>query len=95
MIWATRGKYWGFRFLDRGGFDDPLPEYDAVFTGVEGRSEVCRRVGRVIPHDFVLFPPLADQVHSVQDGIRLVWNLPQVIDEFERVWALAKPPQDN
>ena len=113
LIWATRGKCWGFRFLDRGGFDDPLPEYDAVFTGVEGRSEVCRRVGtsvalrfpdplgrkdaagRVIPHDFVLFPPLADQVHSVQDGIRLVWNLPQVIDKFERVWALAKPPQDN
>jgi hypothetical protein len=113
LIWATRGKSWGFRFLDRGGFKDPLPEYDTVFAGLEGRLEICCRVGskvalrlpdplgrqdaagRVIPHEFVVFPPLADQLHSVEDGLQLVWNLPQVADRFARVWALPMPPSDE
>lgn len=46
------------------------------------------RAGRVIPHDFVIFAPLANQVDSVEDGLRLVW--PLVADEFERVWKLTK-----
>lgn len=33
MIWATRGRNWGFRFLRNGGFSDPLPEYDKAFGG--------------------------------------------------------------
>lgn len=33
MIWATRGKSWGFRFLRDGGFRDPLPEYERAFEG--------------------------------------------------------------
>src|SRR5665648_584836 len=102
IIWATRGRTWGFRFLRDGGFPDPLLEYDAVFSGIEGESEVCRRVGdkvalrfpdpegrqdragRVIPHDFVVFPPLADGIDSVEDGLRLVWR--PVADDFAQVW---------
>jgi hypothetical protein len=38
----------------------------------------------VIPHDFVLFSPLAERVASVDDGLRLVW--PLVADEFQREW---------
>lgn len=45
IIWATRGLTWGFRFLRRGGLDDPLPIYETVFSGLEEESEVCRRVG--------------------------------------------------
>lgn len=104
LIWATRGRTWGFQFLDRGGFDDPLPEYDIAFAGVEGKREACQRVGdrvalrfpdplgrtdeagRVIPHEFVVFPPLADQINSVEDGLQLVWNLPNVAERFEQVW---------
>ncbi|WP_250038224.1 hypothetical protein [Paractinoplanes maris] len=45
LIWATRGHSWGFRFLRDGGFTDPLPEYEAVFSQVEDDLEVCRHVG--------------------------------------------------
>lgn len=51
------------------------------------------RAGRVIPHDFVVFAPLADEIHSVEDGLRLVW--PLVSDEFERVWKMPKPPSTS
>jgi hypothetical protein len=57
-------------------FPDPLKRKD--------------RAGRVIPHDFVVFAPLADQIDSVEDGLRLVW--PMVADEFARDWKLPKPP---
>lgn len=108
LIWATRGRTWGFRFLLNGGFRDPLPEYDKVFSGFEDEREVCRRVGekvalrfpdpsgwrdvagRVIPHEFVVFPPLADQIDSVEDGIQLVW--PLVAEEFAKAWELPSPP---
>lgn len=110
LIWATRGKSWGFRFILSGGYPDPLVEYDKVFSGFEYEPSLCRRVGdkvalrfpdpegrtdaagRVIPHDFVVFPPLADQIHSVEDGIELVWKLPEVSEMFESLWRERKPP---
>jgi hypothetical protein len=59
------------------------------FPDPEGRKDFA---GRVIPHDFVLFSPLADGVDSVDDGLQLVW--PLVADEFEREWDRSKgyPP---
>jgi hypothetical protein len=111
LIWATRGRTWGFRFLLDGGFEDPLLVYDAVFSGLEDEPRVWRRVtetvalrfpdplgrqdvaGRVIPHEFVVFRPLADQIDSVDDGLRLVW--PLVAEEFARVWDQSKPPLAN
>lgn len=32
MIWATRGRNWGFRFLKDGGYSDPLIPYEAAFA---------------------------------------------------------------
>lgn len=43
LMWATRGRTWGFRFLRDGGYSDPLPVYDDVFRNVESESEVWRR----------------------------------------------------
>ncbi|MCC9195297.1 hypothetical protein QNO08_02980 [Arthrobacter sp. zg-Y820] len=57
-------------------FPDPLQRKD--------------RAGRIIPHDFVLFGAEANDIGSVADGRRLVWQ--QVADEFSRVWELSKPP---
>lgn len=57
-------------------FEDPLERRD--------------RAGRVIPHEFVVFAPLADQIHSIEDGIVQVW--PLVADEFSRDWQAPKPP---
>lgn len=45
LLWATRGRTWGFRFLLDGGYEDPLREYEATFAEVGDAPEVCRRVG--------------------------------------------------
>ena len=45
LIWATRGRSWGFRFLLDGGFRDPLPSYESGFSGLEGLSEGWSRLG--------------------------------------------------
>jgi hypothetical protein len=34
LIWATRGRTWGFRFLLAGGLSDPLPHYEKAFGEV-------------------------------------------------------------
>lgn len=57
-------------------FPDPLGRRDAA--------------GRVIPHDIVVFAPLADEVHSLEDGQRLIW--PRLANTFDRVWDLPRPP---
>lgn len=108
LIWATRGRSWGFRFLLYGGYPDPLSTYERAFKGIEDDVEVSRRgdervalrfpdplnrkdaAGRIIPHDFVVWGPLADNIHSVEDGIQRVW--PLVADVYARVWMKEKSP---
>lgn len=59
LIWATRGRTWGFRFLLNGGLDDPLPMYEDIFSGVESETEAWRRVAEKVA---VRFPdPLERQ----------------------------------
>lgn len=43
LIWATRGRAWGFRFIRTEGVSDPLPVYEAAFSGIEDEPEVWRR----------------------------------------------------
>ena len=45
--------------------------------------------GRVIPHEFVLLPPLPGKVSSLDDGFHLVW--PLVKDDFARDWQQPRP----
>ncbi|KQM59629.1 hypothetical protein ASE64_09920 [Agreia sp. Leaf210] len=45
LIWATRGRTWGFRFLRRGGLTDPLPTYSLAFAEFEGMTHVWNRSG--------------------------------------------------
>jgi hypothetical protein len=48
LIWATRGRSWGFRFLLDGGLSDPLPEYERAFAGVlDEESAYHRQDGKV------------------------------------------------
>ena len=54
-------------------FPDPL-----------GRCDVS---GRIIPHEFVIFGELAQQICSVEVGRELIW--PLVVDKYEQVWNLA------
>lgn len=111
FIWLTRGREWGFRFLERGGLEDPLLDYEAAFAGFEDASEVCELVGdrlalrfpdplgrrdaagRVIPHDFVLFPPDSSGIRTLEQGMQLVWQLPQVAGRFAREWDVKSQTQ--
>lgn len=40
--------------------------------------------GRLIPHELVLFPPLSNEVDTVDDALEVVW--PLVAEEYETVW---------
>lgn len=118
LIWATRGRAWGFRFLRNESFEeDPLSVYDAAFAGLEQKPEAWQRVGkagtrpemvalrfpdpearqdqagRMIPHEFVVFGTLAEQIDSVEAGRRLVW--PLVADEFKQIWERPTPSAGN
>ncbi len=109
FIWATRGRTWGFRFLRKGGLEDPLGVYEHAFLRIGDQSEAWCRVaddkvalrfpdpderrdaaGRIIPHDFVLFGPLADGINSLEDGRQRIWD--EVAGEYECVWDKADPP---
>lgn len=48
LIWATRGRTWDFRFLKTGGYPDPLPVYDAAFTGMSGEPEAWQLVAETV-----------------------------------------------
>jgi hypothetical protein len=58
-------------------FPDPLGRRDAA--------------GRVIPHEFVVFGDVADEIESVEDGLQQVW--PLVAEAYARVWDTAGPPE--
>lgn len=45
--------------------------------------------GRVIPHEFIVFGPMASQINSVGSGIKVV--CPVVAAHFEKVWELPEP----
>lgn len=47
LLWSTRGRAWGYRFLARGGHDDPLPVYEAAFDGTDPDGEFLIRRGDV------------------------------------------------
>lgn len=103
FIWATRGRNWGFRFLRKGGFSDPLPAFESAFAGIDAGPRAYHRLGttvavrfpdpsgrkdsagRVIPHELVIFPPLSDELETVDDALERVW--PLISGEFDATWA--------
>ncbi|MBF4573181.1 hypothetical protein ITJ64_11690 [Herbiconiux sp. VKM Ac-1786] len=44
LLWATRGRTWGFRFLRRGGLVDPLPEFSSAFANLDGARQTWNHV---------------------------------------------------
>lgn len=51
------------------------------FPDPEGRTD---RVGRVIPHEFVVTGPDTNGIDSVESGIERIW--PLVAEEYARIW---------
>jgi hypothetical protein len=48
LVWATRGRSWGFRFLLDAGLADPLLVYEEVFRELQDQPSGLHRVaGRI------------------------------------------------
>lgn len=43
LIWATRGRRWGFRLLLTAGLRDPLRRYETAFEGAADEPTVYQR----------------------------------------------------
>jgi hypothetical protein len=57
------------------------------FLDPQGRRDGA---GRVIPLEFVLMGPWADEIGSPEEARERLWQA--VAEEFERVWAESEPP---
>ena len=107
LIWVTRGRAWGFRFLRSEGVEDPLRVYEDTFSGIGDEPEVWRRVGEKVA---LRFPdPLTrkDQAGRVipHDFVisgplaarissvedGLALVWPEVSGDFARDWDLPEP----
>lgn len=108
LVWATRGRSWGFRFLRDGGFPDPLPIYDHAFAGTEGEPRTYKRVGTLVALRFADPDGRSDEAGRViphdivvpsplADEIRSVDDgqrivWPLIADAFGSLWNLERPP---
>lgn len=108
LVWATRGRSWGFRFLLNGGLSDPLPTYERIFAHSANEPTTwCRDAGLV----GLRFPdPLGRRdaagrviphefvvMDTLADKIRSVGDglttvWPRVAGAYARVWDAGKPP---
>lgn len=111
MIWATRGRTWGFRFLRTAGIADPLPAYEAAFAELEGQREGVARAGDHVALRFVDPEGRTDRSGRMiphdfvlSDGLaERVHSVtegirevwPLVADEYGRVWDLPTPPASS
>ncbi len=108
IVWATRGRTWGFRFLLTGGVSDPLAEYERVFADLKDEPTAwVKMVGRV----GLRFPDpegrrdtagriiphefviLGSQSNQIQSlEAGTEWVWPRVAQAYERVWSADRPP---
>jgi hypothetical protein len=95
LIWATRGRTWGFRFLLDGGLSDPLLEYERVFADLGDDPRACSRVAGKVA---LRFPdPLgrrdvAGRVipHDFVVSGDVASNIQSVEDGLQQVWPLVE-----
>ena len=111
LIWATRGRMWGFRFLLSGGFSDPLPHYELAFRALRDEMAGFQRSGDLVA---LRFP---DPLNRKDDAGRVIPHdfvvmapladsVESVDDGLEQIWPLvaeryaviwdrAKPPSTD
>lgn len=108
LIWATRGRSWGFRFLFNGGLSDPLADYERIFAGLRDEPTICRRVAGKVALRFPdplrrrdsagrLIPHDFVVPGNLADEIESVEDglqkvWPLVAEAYSRVWAAEDPP---
>lgn len=109
IIWATRGRTWGFRFLKTGGLADPLPTYESAFATVGSASEVVVRLDDSVALRFIDPDHRADRSGrpishdfvlsgELAERVRTVDDgvatvWPLVAEEYAELWDSATPPR--
>jgi hypothetical protein len=96
LIWATRGRSWGFRFLLDGGLSDPLSTYERAFDGAGGERTHCRQVGS---HVAVRFPDPLGRLdksgrvipHDIVVESALATGIRSAEDGLRIIWPLLAP----
>ena len=108
LIWATRGRSWGFRFLLNGGLADPLPDYLRIVAHLKDEPTawyytpglVALRVpdplGRRDASGRVI-PHEFAMFEDLADEVKSVEDglarvWPLVAGAYSRVWNAPKPP---
>ena len=108
LIWATRGRTWGFRFLLKGGLADPLPTYDRAFASFHDADQGMHASSSALAVRFDDPLARADRSGRVirHDFVLLApyprhlktiddarsTTWPLVADAYARIWDTAKPP---
>lgn len=108
LIWATRGRSWGFRFLLNGDFADPLQEYELAFANVEDEPTAWRQAAGKVAFRFPdplrrrdtagrVIPHEFVVFGDLADGIESVEDgllqvWPVVQGAYARVWDAEAPP---
>jgi hypothetical protein len=94
LIWATRGRSWGFRFLLNAGRPDPLAEYDRIFAAVGDEPSAWRRAAGKVALRFA--DPLGRRDtagRAIPHEFVVLGDLADVIDSVEdglrHVWPLV------
>ncbi|TCC56445.1 hypothetical protein E0H73_32710 [Kribbella pittospori] len=94
LIWATRGRFWGFRFLLNGGRSDPLLDYERSFADLKDEPTTWRRAAGQVA---LRFPdPLerkdaAGRVipHEFVVSGDLADEIESVEDGLQQIWPLV------
>ena len=108
FIWVTRGRDWGFEFLEKAEISDPLSIYEGAFLGIENQPQVCRRIDGIVA---LRFPdPLGRQdaagrviphefvlfetsAHEIESVQEGLEKVwPLVENRFASVWEGVRPP---
>ena len=108
LIWASRGRSWGFRFLRTAGIPDPIVAYETAFSGIEDLPQVWRRDGDTVALRFSDPQGRCDQAGRVIPHDFVVFGSlaskvhsiedgqhevwPLVADRFAEVWDKAELP---
>ena len=108
LMWATRGRRWGFRLLLTAGLRDPLRRYELAFDGAADGPTVCQRTAVGVALRFPdpdgrrdeagrVIPHEFVLLGNLADDVQSVDDgvtliWPMVADAYASTWDDAHPP---
>lgn len=111
LVWATRGRRWGFRLLLTAGLKDPLRHYELAFDGAADEPTVYQRTAAGVALRFPdpdgrrdeagrVIPHEFVLLGDLGDDVQSVddgakFIWPIVATAYARVWDAAQPPSTD